>query len=430
VYTQFDPLVVRSGRTDPVNFYAKITGSPSRVLLVFDQPIGLSELELRDDGMASDQRARDGIYSTSIPAQQMTRGLKPDDVFKYFVGFLRVFQGSTRVAQGNIFADVITSDIPNEVLTSIASDAQYTENLVNIIDPSFFADSGFDIVHLTKRFYQLFGDDYDFINIVVDPSYFQNRFHFTVKNNVQGIGVQLSDRTGDFGSSGRLLGITVFPNTTFFDGVSQGYQHELGHQWINYLNGTALAPGIPHWPLSSLASGIMGWSIPPTGEGGDFPCTLVQGPDGMRLVRRTETPVFTDLDLYLMGLLGPTEVGTQYIFPSQNINTFNTIISQCNGQIYQSTLNRVTLDDVVRVVGPRNPNVENSPHQFKLATILVTPTKLLDGNAIAYFNFFAKRAEMTERAPVHEGFSKETGNPFFISTKGLGTLDTHIQPKP
>ncbi|MBI1729133.1 hypothetical protein HY229_08390 [Candidatus Acetothermia bacterium] len=430
VYTQFDPLVVRSDRTDAVNFYAKIIGNPSRVILAFDQPVGAAELELRDDGMGNDLRSRDGIYSASIPALQLTRGLQPDDVFKYFVGFLKVFQGSTRVTQGNIFAEIITTDFPVEPVISRAPDVQYTANLVNIVDPSFFADSGFNIAHLTKQFYQLFGDDYDFIDIVIDPSYFQNRFHFTVKNNIQGIGVQLSDRTGDFGSSGKLLGITVFPNTTFFDGVSQGYQHELGHQWINYLSGTALASGIPHWPLSSLASGIMGWSVPPTGEGGDFPCNLVQGSDGIRLVRRTETPVFTDLDLYLMGLLEPNEVRTQYVFPSQDINTFNTIISQCNGQIYQGKLNKVTLDDVVHIVGPRNPTVENSPHQFKIATILVTPDKLLDADAMAYYNWFAMRAELSERAAVHEGFSKENGNPFFISTKGLGTLDARIQPKP
>jgi len=52
----------------------------------------------------------------------------------------------------------------------------------------------------------------------------------------------------------------------------------------------------------------MGFSIPPTNEGGEFACYVTSEAAGLRLVPRTEAPVFTDLDSYLMGLAPPEEV--------------------------------------------------------------------------------------------------------------------------
>ncbi len=94
----------------------------------------------------------------------------------------------------------------------------------------------------------------------------------------------------------------MFPLADLFDGASIGVQHEFGHLWISYLNVPPLAAAIPHWPFSTMASGTMGFSIPPTGEGGNFPCLIVPQPAGVRLVPNPDQPVYGDMDLYLMGL--------------------------------------------------------------------------------------------------------------------------------
>ena len=67
--------------------------------------------------------------------------------------------------------------------------------------------------------------------------------------------------------AGRLLGITIFPSAAFFDGASNATTHELGHQWLAFLDFPPLQQGVPHWPISDLAQDIMGFSIS-GGEGG------------------------------------------------------------------------------------------------------------------------------------------------------------------
>ena len=109
-----------------------------------------------------------------------------------------------------------------------------------------------------------------------------------MRNEVRGIGVALIDSGAGYGSARRLQGISRFPLPTMFDGAEAGYQHELGHQWINFLRGTPLEPGIPHWPLSDLAADIMGFSLAGSNVGGQFPYNLVPDGNDYRVVRPTQ----------------------------------------------------------------------------------------------------------------------------------------------
>src|SRR6185369_3398045 len=186
------------------------------------------------------------------------------------------------------------------------------------------------------------------------PSVFLNRFHFQVRNAVRGIGGSILNNGAAYGSPGRLLGISVFPSSNFFDGADTGLQHEFGHQWISYLNLTPLASAIPHWPLSTMASGTMGYSLA-GGAGGTFSCSIVPDGSGIRLVSKPNEPVFGDLDLYLMGLLPADQVGEQIVLASQD---FNSVIGQCNGSVYSGAFTRLRLSDLTAnaSIGPRVPN--------------------------------------------------------------------------
>ena len=423
VYFSFDPLVIPLETEETVRFTAKVLGSPSRAILELN-PDPASEVELHDDGADGDALARDGVYSAVLPAQAITSTLQETDVFRPFVGFLKLFQGDTLSAQVNVFAEVLTSGIPRLGITPLAEDAQFNDYLVNVYDPDFFESASFDYERIARRFYQLFPDDYDFLNIVFTPSHFQNRFHFAVQNDVFGIGLSRFDNASRYGSGGRLLGITVFPITYFFDGASEAYQHELGHQWINFLNVPPLDGGIPHWPLSSLASGIMGWSDPVNGQGLSFPCLLVNEGGAIRLMPRQEPAMFTDLDLYLMGLLSPDQVGTHYVFEDQSVSPV------CDGQIYQGRLIPVTASDVIKAVGPRTPGVESAPHRFKIATLIVSKDGLLSEEAMSFYAFFAQRAELDHEVLTSEGFAKGVSFPFALTTRGLGSIDARLVVTP
>lgn len=162
---------------------------------------------------------------------------------------------------------------------------------------------------------------------------------------------------------GRLQGISRFPIAGFYDGAETGFLHELGHQWINHMRVQPFASGSPHWPYSSMAAGIMGFSIGGRagGQGGNFRCEITEGPAGFVLTRRTGAPGYNDLDLYLVGLLAANEVRDQFILadPSR---------VACNGGAVTGAVTRVGIADVVAALGPRTPTVTGGADaQFEIA---------------------------------------------------------------
>src|ERR1044072_9553364 len=93
VYSKFDPNVIRSERTQPVLFEAKVAGSISRVALEYTtdpQQVGV-ELAMRDDGTGGDRVAGDSVYTVTVQASLLTQGLQVNDVFRRFGGFLDGF---------------------------------------------------------------------------------------------------------------------------------------------------------------------------------------------------------------------------------------------------------------------------------------------------------------------------------------------------
>src|SRR5262249_13080628 len=153
---------------------------------------------------------------------------RADDVHRVFVGFLNLFNGAASVFRGNIFADVYTSEAGAYPIAQLSPTVQATSRLVNIQDPAYFTSG--DIARVTRDFYRWFGDDYDFLDIIYYPARFQNRTHFQVRNDVEGIGVGRLNNTAAYGSAGRLAGISQFPVPGYFDGAETGHIHELGHQ--------------------------------------------------------------------------------------------------------------------------------------------------------------------------------------------------------
>jgi len=181
---------------------------------------------------------------------------------------------------------------------------------------------------------------------------------------------------------------------------------------------------LPHWPLSDLADGIMGFADSGYGQGLQFPCVVTSTPGGVRLSPRLDPPVFEDLDLYLMGFLPADQVGPHVVFPrgTQSADLFTV----CGGGTWNGSLQTVTIEDIVRQAGPRTPDAAHSPHSFRIATIIVTPDGLLSHDVMSFYSFFVQRAEMTEETSVHIGFAKGRAKPFYLSTRGIGTLSTSI----
>ena len=411
---KFRPPVIPFDHTEPVLFEALVTGNPTSVVFEYE---GIDRA-MKDDGTAGDAIPGDEIYTITFQVDEITSKLTDAVVFRPFIGFCKPFQGDSLVQKVNIFAEIWTDEIPMLSVNQLDADFQAGLNIVNIVGQVPLGD--FDARLWAQRFYNFFEDDYDFLNFILIPALRVNGYHFAVKNTTQGLGIIQFDRTSEYGSAGTLQGISVFPISQFFDGAKTGYQHDLSHQWINFLRLTPFEFGIPHWPLSDVASGVMGISVGPNKQGGRFPWRLVAEGENYRAFHLGQDyiPVFNDLELYLMGLLPPDSVKSHFVFDNQN----QTL---AHGDLLFGPVTHISIEDLVAIVGPREPDFNNSQKQFRIATIVISE-ELLTVKGMSFFNFFALRAELNEEVPFSSGFSQGTAKPFYVSTGGKGELFTVI----
>ena len=398
VSLETNPLVVDTGINENITLIAHTDGSidSASVSLANGTTVPMTKLGI-------------GLFSVVLTHQQVlyhyNQTLYPN-VNRY--GFINLFIGSFRVLRGRLDIGVDDGKFPSAAISSLASDAQATPHLVNIVR-SFVDPSKIDQQAVTKRFYQLYGDDYDFINIISVPEHFSNRYHYQVKNTVSGIGLSKFDNTADYGSAGKLKGITRFPiPVLYFDGASRAHSHETAHQWLQFLNNVTKLQGItPHWPISELARSVMGYSST-GGQGLDFPWNLT--PKGNGDYTAHYTPLaddyFQNMDLYLMGFAAPSEVGNYVVFTNQN----QTLCDGCT--ITKPTVS-VGVQDVTAQYGARTPGYPNTQHHFRIATIIVSK-QLLSARNMEYFDYFSRRGEAM--IPIQ-------GNiPWFNATKQRSTL--------
>ena len=338
--------------------------------------------------------------------------------YRNFVGYLYIDTTSGYYGRLNMFVNVLNDDVPAISPQFLAPDAQAGLHVANLLVPA--ASPGSYDYSVFHRFYGLYPDAFDFINVVWVDNRVQNRTHGAVSNHVEGIGRGLFDYTNGYGSAGRLQGINNFPVSMFFDGAASGFQHETGHQWINFV-----LPGKPHWPISEMAQGIMGYSIPGTGVGGHFPWRFTPNPDGTYTVHKYGEHLwevgFCDLDLYLMGLLPADQVGPALVFENQDQPL-------CDGCVLEGPVYFADANTIIDSHGPRLPDASSAPHSFTVGTIVVTRDRLLTPEELAFFDFMADRASFTEVVHASEGFGAGLAKPWYLNTRMLSTLDTEMEP--
>ncbi len=413
-YTRFTPMVIDRSAAGNVKLEAKVDGSPTSVKLELASTG--TEVSLVDDGSGIDTTAHDSIYSVSIAMKNILFDFTPDDVYRNFIGFIRLYYGNQKMLECNMFADIIDSGIPPVNIKSVSASVQYSTHLVNIVRPIFFKD--FKVTSLLKDFYTHFGDNYDFVNVIYEFPHLKNAHHVGIKNDVKNIGLTISDDTSRYGSSGRLKGYSAFPCSDFFDGASPHYQHELGHQWINFLTVPPLDIALPHWPLSDLASGIMGLGASRWGQGLSFPFDLAPSGSNYTATAKTDPKVFTDLSLYLMGLIPASGVGNHFVFKDQN--------QVVTGGMLLGPVSPVGITDIIRGMGARSPNHTKAQKKIRIATIIVSRDGLLSPTAMRFYDYFSARAEGTSIVSYSSGFVKGKAKPFYLSTRRIGELDTRI----
>lgn len=365
---------------------------------------------LNDKGVNGDKVAGDKIFTVKLNKQNILNVNIPGRYNRPFIGTID-FGAAGYLS---VFGEVWNASIPLLEPRVLSDEVQMTSNLVNIRAENISLDNRIQYI---QTFYKNFGDDYDFICLIF-PGFNLNRHYIQLKQTVEGIGLSPFDNTAQYGSGGRLSGYCTFPNTRYFDGASVAYMHEMGHHWINFLWGGPFSSGIPHWPLSDLANGIMGYS-PGGGQGLSFPFELnQQSANTWKLEPKTTPTVYSDLELYLMGLLPPAEVKPHIVFEDQSQQVQP-------GAILSGPVFTVTIGDIIGKYGERLPSHANSPKSFRVATVIVS-NKLLNSKEMSFYSYYASRAAWTQETIVAEGYSVYTSKPFFLATGGRGSLNVSI----
>jgi hypothetical protein len=406
-YFAYDPYVVDAETTAPVllSVYAESTVTNLWV-------------ELQAGGTVTPTVIEPDAYQFTFTATEALHDYDPL-YYRSFVGYLYIDTIYGSAGRLNLFIDVLNDDVPSVTPITLAPDAQAAGHVVNLLAPA--ATPGSYDPSIFHRLYGLYPDAFDFVNVVWVDNRVQNRTHASISNHIQGIGRVLFDNSAEYGSAGRLQGINIFPISSFFDGASIGFQHETGHQWINWV-----LPGIPHWPISEMAQGIMGYNIPGSGGvGGHFPWRFTTNPDGTYTLYKYGEHLwevgFCDLDLYLMGLLPADEVGPALVFENQDQQL-------CDGCVLQGPVYYADATTIADAHGPRVPDASAAPSQFTVGTIVVTRDRLLTAQELAFFDFMAGRASATEVVHVSEGFGAGPAKPWFLNTRTLSTLYTDMVP--
>lgn len=409
------PVAIRVGSTQPISIVAQTSGTLT----------GL-RLDLAAGGSVNLTSTGANRWEGSVTAAQALFDYQADDANHNLIGFLRLLGTGGVLKTYNIFINVLDQNVPSVPIQDLPNEGRRTERILNLRRPSLTLSPESspgprleDVKRAAKEAYANLPDIFDFLQIAWTlPSYFQNRGHFVARNNVSGIGTTIRDESSQYGSAGKLLGVTLFPLDSMFDFAESAFSHETSHQWIMYLQHPLLKGSIPHWPPSTMGRGVMGITLP-GGVGGSFAWIIT--PLTATTVRTdlgAETKEFDDFDLYLMGLLPPEQVAPGWVIQG----------TACDGCTLPAT--KLTITDVTNVEGPRIPNSSQSRKAFRLGTVIITSDRLLTDDEMAMCEYWAVRGEAKTDLPYSSGLVKGTTKPFFRATRGLATVDFRLVDKP
>ena len=248
-----------------------------------------------------------------------------------------------------------------------------------------------DYPAVTRAFYKTHADDFDFVYIWTDFQ-FDNGLGlaraFNVRNDIRGIGLKLFDHGSVYGSPARLSTIITMGDTADWPaepsdhvaGIFSGIAivcHELGHRWLAYVHfdqdhdikDDLLGRDLSHWSflVDSRSSEEGGSSSVMEGN------AWRDAGNGIFTTIESSANYFSDLDQYLMGLRPAEEVGKIDFLvvedPTKSTLRTNTpAVNYSVGAAHRQT----SAGQIVEREGTRIPDSQSSPHDFRVAFILVT----------------------------------------------------------
>ena len=254
----------------------------------------------------------------------------------------------------------------------------------NAIGERFSQDADIDLVAVSRKFYQTHGDLFDQLVIWTDAQVVSgNTFAYetTIANDIRGIGVGIFNSARDFGSAGRLRSLVLMDALTKYpgnpterflgeDSTLSLLGHETGHRWLALMHfrdaagrrsEELLGRDNAHWSFffDSDASFMEGNDIEDRG-GGSFRT--------VGAVRR-----YSLFDQYAMGLVSPSQVPAFFYVeaPTNIVPERDREDGPDTGVTFNGTRREVLIEDVIDVMGRREPSSSSSPKTHRQAFVYV-----------------------------------------------------------
>ena len=318
--------------------------------------------------------------------------------------------------------DPISADNPRLVIEG--SDHRFkifgSERLASIESRTLFEKTNTNVNHgqaqaLSRRVYEHFHDDFDFIifasnQSAVPAGSYYGRF-YEAQNKIEGVGKRQFENTSNFGSQGRLQGVIHLTSTW---GLTGGPSlHEITHKWGNDMASVPTDVG-SHWGYSNIGGQLGGWQPgslvelgdnkykarnPNTGEFGSWG-SFANGGNGLP---------YSQFELYTMGLIEASEVGHDI-----KIAKDFKWVEPGKGIFSASSINTVTMDEVIEIDGLRSPGPSESQKQFRILYVILTDKPLTLSQWQSY-------DEDVSNFQIQEDNGSSLYN-FWEATRGLASL--------
>ncbi len=259
----------------------------------------------------------------------------------------------------------------------------YNDNLFVLPVDGNLASGGWSAVDWTRRFYEHFDDEFDFLVFVVnlyreehdDPGSTEKSYFIGTHNDVQGIGRRIySDDRWPTALQGVVVHGTVSFSVDDRSIINHGpMNHELMHRWANFI--TPSSGSGPHWGFSSANGVLGGFDIAELVHHGDGRYTAGYSFQGGTNGVAANAKPYGPIELYLAGLIPPEEVPDLWVAEDGQwlLDDNGSHVESTNGH-WVFTANQIrtyAIDDIVRMHGRRVPDSSHSQRGFRAATILL-----------------------------------------------------------
>ncbi|MBC8074388.1 MAG: hypothetical protein IAG13_39070, partial [Deltaproteobacteria bacterium] len=164
--------------------------------------------------------------------------------------------------------------------------------------------------------------------------------------------------------------------------ISLIFGQELGHAWLAFVY--YQQGGIGDWRNDMLGRSNAHWSFyMNTGGSPVQGHEWIDNGDGTFTALKQDIYEYSDLDLYLMGLLPPEQVAPWFVLddPSNCVDSAlpdgscadpDGFLFEADSYTVNATRRDITIDDVIAVEGPRMPAYGEAPDSYDVSFILVT----------------------------------------------------------